>query len=182
MCRAYLERPVPRATVLRILEATRRAPSAGHSQGVRLAVVSNAGERQRIAQAFGEERFVERGLPRWLSTAPVHVVVAHSLEAYRERYALPDKSTGPDQWGVSYPVLDSGKALMILYMAAEECGLSCGYLGPHAGPDLVEMLDLPSDWIFSGLVTLGYRDRREDRTTRSQRLGWREFDEVVRWL
>jgi len=88
---------------------------------------------------------------------------------------------GLDEWDIPYPIMDGGQALMALYLAAEECGLSCGYLGPHAGPDLVEMLGLPHDWRFLGLVTLGYR-RGPTAKTRSQKRGWRDFDEVVRWF
>lgn len=181
MCRCYIDKSVPRAVLLRVLEAARRAPSAGHSQGVRFAVVSCSQKRREIARAFGEDEFVERGFQPWLSVAPVHLVVAVSSDAYRERYALPDKKTRPQEWPVPYQVMDCGKALMALYLAAEESGLACGYLGPHAGPDLVEFLGLPEEWTFAGLVTIGYRDPTEG-STRSQRMGWRSFDEVVHWL
>jgi FMN reductase [NAD(P)H] len=182
MCRCYLDLPVPRALLLRVLEAARRSPSAGHAQGVRFAVLTNQDQRNQIATVFGEEAYLKRGFRAWLSTAPVHIVTAVSTEAYEERYAQPDKVTEPNDWPVPYAVLDAGKALMSLYLAAEEAGLACGYLGPHAGPDLVQMFDLPEDWMFVGLVTLGYRDPEVRAKTRSERLGWRDFDEVVKWL
>ena len=182
MCRRYLERPVPRAILLRVLEAARRTPSAGHAQGVRFAVLTEQSQRDRVALAFGEEEFLRRGFPPWLSTAPVHLIVAASQSAYKERYAKPDKACEPDEWQVPYHVLDAGKSLMALYLAAQEVGLSCGYLGPHAGENLVDLFELPTDWTFVGLVTLGYRHPESRGRTRSERLGWREFDEVVRWL
>jgi nitroreductase len=70
---------------------------------------------------------------------------------------------------------------MSLYLAAERFGLSCEYLGPHAGPDLVARFDLPTDWRFTGLVTVGYRKPGEAKTT-SARRGWENFDQVVRWV
>lgn len=182
MCRRYLDKPVPRALLLRVLEAARRSPSAGHSQGVRFGVVSDLDKRGEIARAFGEEEYLAKGFPAWLSVAPIHLIAAVSEEAYQERYTLADKSGGPEEWPVSYPVLDSGKALMSLYLAAEECGLSCGYLGPHAGPDLVSLLGLPDDWRFVGLITLGYRHPKSNIRTTSEKLGWRAFDDVVKWI
>ncbi len=182
MCRRYQDRPVPRTLLLRVLEAARRSPSAGHSQGIRFGVVSEVEKRKEIARAFGEDEYLAKGFPAWLSVAPVHLVAAVSETAYQERYSRADKSGGPEEWPVSYPVLDGGKALMSLYLAAEECGLACGYLGPHAGPDLVRLLALPEDWRFIGLVTLGYRHPESRGRTRSEKLGWRSFDEVVKWV
>ena len=163
------------------MQAARQTPSAGHAQGVRFAVLTESSRRREVASAFGEEEFVARGFPPWLSVAPVHLVVAASSKAYEGRYSEPDKRSEPKEWPVPYPVLDAGKALMSLYLAAENFGLACGYLGPHAGPDLVTLLGLPADWDFMGLVTLGYRDRSLERRTRSSARGWRDFDEVVIW-
>jgi len=134
-----------------------------------------------IACAQGELEYREKGFEPWLSVAPVHIVVATSQQAYRERYSEPDKSTGPDEWDVPYEVMDAGKALMCLYLGAQEFGLACGYLGPHAGVDLVSLLGLPAQWRYLGLVTLGYRKGRGVKT-RSQERGWRPFDEVVKWV
>lgn len=181
MCRSYSPRSVPRCQVLRIVEAARRVPTAGHAQGVRLAVVSEPAIRKSIASAFGEEDYLKKGFSPWLSVAPVHIVVATREQSYRERYAEPDKKGNPEDWPVPYAVLDAGQSLMALYLAAENCGLACGYLGPHAGQDLVQLLDLPEDWRFLGLVTLGYRFGPQPQT-KSQRRGWINFDEAVRWL
>lgn len=181
MCRSYLTRSVPRATLDRVLDAARKVPSAGHSQGVRFAVTTSRQIRNKIAQAYQEDKYLEKGFEPWLSVAPVHIVVAVNEESYVKRYSESDKSTEPESWPVPYSIMDGGKALMALYLACEEFGLSCGYLGPHAGPDLVELLKLPSDWRFLGLVTVGYRKGRPQKT-RSQRRGWKPHHEVVTWL
>jgi len=182
MCRRYQQRSVPRAVLLRVLEAARRSPSAGNSQGVRFAVVTGEARRKEIAEAYGEVSYRARGFPAWLSEAPVHVVAAVCESAYEERYSLPDKRTSPQDWPVSYPILDTGKALMSLYIAAEASGLACGYLGPHAGPDLIQLLDLPPEWRFMGLVTVGYRHQDDKKTTVSLKLGRRDFDDMIIWV
>jgi FMN reductase [NAD(P)H] len=181
MCRSYSPRPVPRAHLVRILDAARKSPSAGHAQGIRFGVVTDSGTRRRIAAACGESDYVERGFKPWLSDAPVHVVVAVCEGSYQQRYSEPDKTTGPGQWNVPYPVMDAGKSLMSLYLAAQHFGLSTGYLGPHQSADLVELLGLPQEWRFLGLVTIGYR-KGGLQPTKSRGRGWRPFDEVVKWI
>lgn len=182
MCRAYLKRTVPRAQLLRVLEAARKSPSAGHAQGVRFAVATSELVRSRIAKAVGEDEYLRRGFYPWFGEAPVHIVVASEPQAYESRYNESDKGGGVEQWPVPYGVLDAGKALMALYLAAEREGLSCGYLGPHRLRGLLEQLDTPSSWELMGLVSLGFRQARKERPSRSHRRGWREFEEVVRWL
>lgn len=182
MCRAYLQRSIPRASLLRVLEAARKSPSAGHAQGLRLVVVESQARRQQIAEAVEEARFTKRGFPAWFSSAPVHLVVACDEDAYKQRYRESDKLVGPEQWPVPYSVLDAGKALMALYLAAEEEGLACGYLGPHRCPELLQQLELPASWRLMGLVTLGYRNRQAERPSHSHKRGWRPFQEMVHWL
>jgi 5,6-dimethylbenzimidazole synthase len=179
MARAYHQRSVPRAVLLRVLDAARRVPSAGHAQGVRFAVVTQASRRAAVARLLGEQEYAAKGFPAWLSGAPVHLLVGSSQSAYQERYSEPDKSTGPARWPLPYDVLDGGKALMALYLAAEREGLACGYLGPHRAEPATGLFAWPADWRFLGLVTLGYPDRAADRSSRSHGRGWRDFDSVI---
>ncbi len=181
MCRAYEDRAVPSEVLVRVLEAARRCPSAGHSQGVRFGVVENAATRQAIASELGEEAYVAKGFTPWFSRAPVHLFVATEPQAYEQRYSEWDKSSGPDTWPVDYAILDGGKALMTLYLAAHREGLACGYLGPHKAHPARRWVPWPEGWSLLGLVTLGYPDFSVNRPSRSHQRGWRDFDSVVKW-
>ncbi len=181
MCRAYQPCDVPEATLRRVLEAARKTPSAGHAQGVRFGVIRQAAFRARIASALGEDSYRQRGLPAWLSEAPVHLLVGSCQLAYQMRYDEPDKSSRPEEWPIDYGVLDAGKALMTLYLAAEQEGLACGYLGPHRASPAMNLVPWPASWRFLGLVTLGRPDRARNPASRSHARGWRDFDEVVSW-
>lgn len=181
MRRAYLPREVPRPTLLKLLDAARRAPSAGHAQGVRFGVVTELEQRRAIARRLGEDRYRAKGFPGWLSGAPVQLFVGVSLAAYAERYAEPDKQSSPELWPIDYRVLDAGKALMALYLAAERERLACGYLGPHRATPALELLPWPDDWRFVGLVTTGYPDLANHRPSRSHQRGWRDLSSVAQW-
>ncbi len=181
MVRSYEPRPVPEEHLHVVLDLARKAPSAGHSQGVRFAVVRSREKRKEIALAYREDEFVGKGMKPWLSVAPVHVIVAVDEESYRERYSRPDKKTDPSKWPVPYSILDTGQALMTLYIAARCLGLGTGFLGAHAGPDLVLEMGLPESWRYVGLVTLGYPAGRAV-STHSQKRGWRAYRETVLWL
>lgn len=195
MVRAYRDAPVEPAAVERILDAARRAPSAGFTQGCEFVVVTDAPTRRRLAEACAEPAYVARGFPRWVSAAPVHVVPCVSEVAYRRRYAEPDKaaSAGPDGWAVPFWWVDGGAALMLVLLAAVDEGLAAGFLDVADRPALKAVLAIPDEFEPLGLVTIGHpaRDRRPDgrpdrppdgrpdRRSRSLRRGRRPLDDVV---
>ena len=181
MCRAYLPRAVAKETVLEVLDAARRSPSAGHSQGVRFGVVTDQQQRLAVADCLGEASYREKGFRPWLSAAPVHLFVGTDPDAYRDRYSEADKTSRPEEWPVEYSVLDGGKALMTLYLAAHARDLACGYLGPHRAEAALSVVPWPTGWRFLGLVTLGYPDWEHQRPSASHARGWRELDGVVSW-
>jgi nitroreductase len=156
MVRSYLPEPVDPESLDRILDAARRAPSAGFSQGVELIVVTAAADRARLATAAGEDDHVARGRRPWLSVAPVHVIVAVEPGAYRRRYRESDKAaTHVDDWPAPYWWIDSGAVLMLLLLAATAEGLAAGFLGIHAFEGLEEIVALPPTHRAIGLVTIG---------------------------
>lgn len=154
MVRSYRPDPVPRETIERILQAAIHAPSAGFAQGQRFVVVTDPERRASVATLAGEERYVAKGLPPWLSVAPVHIVVCVSRSAYEERYAEPDKD-GRDTWTVPYEFVDSGAALMALLLATVDEGFAAGFFGAHRLPGLTELLELPAELTPVGIVTVG---------------------------
>ncbi len=179
MVRRYRDTPVPRATVRRILDTARRAPSAGFSQGQRFLVITDGGRRAEVAALAGEDAYVDAGFHPWLSAAPVHVVPCVDEQAYRDRYAESDK-LGPDaepDWPVPYWWLDAGASFMLLLLAAVDEGLAAGFLGVHRLPGLADLLGIPARIHPIGVVTIGHplRDRRSGSLDR----GWHDLDEVV---
>ena len=173
MVRNYTASPVDPAVLERIVDAGRRAPSAGFSQGQAFVVVTDRADRAAIAALAGEARYVEAGFDPWISRAPAHVIVCTSEAAYRRRYREPDKS--PDgkevEWPVPYWWIDAGAALQNILLAVVNEGLAAGFLGCHAMSGLASLLDIPEEYSPIGVVTIGHPapDRRSGSLSRGRR-------------
>jgi nitroreductase len=165
----------------------RRAPSAGFSQGQRLIVVTEAERRRQVAEAVGEDYYVDQGFAPWISGAAAHVVVCTREEDYHERYRQPDKLDEGEEidWPVPYWYADAGAAAMLVLLAAIDEGLVAAVFGvPAERMETVRtLLELPDDIVLVEVITLGYpgedtaSDRLSSRGTRPRR----PADEVIRW-
>jgi FMN reductase [NAD(P)H] len=180
--RSYLPDAVPRETLERIVARGRKIPSAGHSQGLRLVVVTDAGTRKKIAELGGEAYYVEMGMEPWMSGAPAQIVVAVREDDYHDRYREPDKLTDEGEemvWPVPYWYIDAGAAVMLLWLAALDEGLACGVFGTHAWDELRELLGIPSDVTPVAVLTIGKEGK--DTVQGSAKRGWKPLEDVVRW-
>jgi nitroreductase len=177
------DRPVARVTLERIVAAAQRAPSAGFSQGQRLVVVTDDARRRAIADICDEPHYVEAGFDPWVSRAPALIVACVSEEIYRARYREPDKRGPGDpemEWPIPYWWVDAGATLMLILLAAVNEGLAAGFLGTHRLADLQAVLELPTDMLPIGVVTVGYP--LPDRKSGSLKRGWVAPDKFATWL
>lgn len=185
MVRNYTDRPVDDDALERIARSVTRAPSAGFSQGQAVVVVTDPDIRRGIADLAGEAHYVARGFDPWISTAPAHLVLCVSEEAYHRRYQEPDKvdAEGNEiEWPVPYWWVDAGAALMAVLLATVEEGLAAGFLGSHAAAGLSDLLDIPGAYDIVGVVTVGHP--APDRRSGSLDRGHRPDHEVIhhnRW-
>ncbi len=185
MVRNYRDQPVDEATLLRIVEAGRRAPSAGFTQGQSFVLVTDAELRNSIAELAGEDEYAARGYDRWVSRAPAHVVVCVSEAAYHARYREADK-LDPDgseiEWPVPFWWVDAGASMMAILLAAVDEGLAAGFLGVHSIEGLKSLLGIPAEVSPIGIVTIGHP--APDRRSASLARGWKPDQDVVhfeRW-
>jgi nitroreductase len=189
MVRHYDPAPIPRETIERIVRTVRRAPSGGFSQGQRLVVVTEQEKRTRIAQLLHEEEWVSEGRERWLSVAPVHIVVCAREQDYHDRYNEPDKlrvTGGVEiEWPAPFWFVDAGAAMMLLLLAAIDEGLASGVYGVTVPEmrEFKELLGIPGDVAVVAGVTIGRGKPDPSASAASSRFTQRRraLDEVIRW-
>jgi nitroreductase len=159
-CRSFRPHPVPRATLERLLEAARWAPSAGGLEPWRFVVVTDPSARGRLAAAAQRQGFV--------ADAPAVFVVCAVPEESARRYGERGRSL--------YCLQDTAAATENLMLAAAAEGLGSCWVGAFDEVGAARALDLPAGWRPVALVPVGEPAGAPPRRTR------RTLDEVVRWV
>ena len=189
MTRSFADRPVDRDDLDAVLDAARRAPSAGNAQGLDLLVLEGSSQTGRYWDTtLPSER---RAGFRWqgLLRAPVLVVGWVEPDAWVRRYGGDDKArTGlgaaADEWSVPYWWVDGGMAMAQLQLVASARGLGVCFFGLFRHEDAVrERFGVPEDRRALGALAVGHPDGG-DEPGRSAARPRRTLDEVVhrgRW-
>ena len=185
MVRAFEQRPVARDILGRVLDAARRAPSAGYSQGFEFVVLQSPEERQLYWETTNHPDFPYE--PEELASAPpVLVLPLADKAAYLERYSRPDKiAFGLDdesRWPVPYWYIDTAMAVMVMLLAAVSEELGGWFFGiSHGEQPLLEQLGVPAAYKPIGVVGLGYAAPVETKVGSGKLLRRRPIDEIVHW-
>lgn len=186
MVRRYSAEPVDPAALGRMLDAARRAPSAGFTQGWGFLVLDVPDDVARFWAATTPPGKAD-GPDAWLSgmrTAPVVVVPFSSARAYLDRYAEPDKGwtdRDPARWPVPYWHVDAGMAALLVLLTAVDEGLGACFFGipaAGAGPLRAEF-GVPDTFAPVGAITVGHPAAGELPSGSAARRGRRPVDEVV---
>lgn len=145
--RAYKPDPVDGEAILRILEAARRAPSAGNRQPVKFYLITDEPLRNGMKAAYSQQ---------WLADAPVIILAC----------AQPSKAWKRSD-GKCYADVDVAIAMDHLVLAAVAEGLGTCWIGAFK-PDVVRsLLALPPDLEPVAMTPIGYAaDEPGDPTPR----------------
>lgn len=135
MVRSFTSEPVALATVTRLVDLARRAPSAGNTQATDIVALTAPEARARYWDLTLPEP--RRATFRWpgLVAAPVLLLVVVDPDAYVARYAEPDKAgtglgSGTEAWPVPYWWVDAGAAAEHILLGAVDGGLGACLFGP----------------------------------------------------
>jgi FMN reductase [NAD(P)H] len=186
MVRAYEADGIDRTAIERIVGTVRRAPSAGFSQGQRLLVVTEAGTRRRIAEILRVGSPVQSE-DRWVSVAPVLIVVGIREEDYHERYRKPDKLIDGREieWPIPYWHFDAGAAAMLILLAAIDEGYAAGLFGVflEAIRPFKELLHIPDEVDVACCITIGKPadDSNWNNVTSRLTQARKPVDDLVYW-
>jgi nitroreductase len=186
MVRTYTDRPVPRELVDRIVDAGRRAPSAGFSQGWAFVVLEGQ-EQTAIFWALTAPTGGRAGSDLWnrLAAAPVVIIPFAHRQAYLNRYAEPDKAglglERAENWRVPFWLVDTAFATMAMLLAATDAGLGALFFGLGGGEsELLDRLGVPPGYDPIGAISLGWPAQHDARSPSLAR-GHRTRSEIVHY-
>jgi len=183
MIRRFDQRPVPNDVIDRILEAGRRAPSAGFSQGLELLVLDTP---ETIAEFWAMTRDAE--FP-WddddVAVGPTVLVLPLPDKArYLARYSEDDKiAFGMDEeehWPVRFWDIDAAMSAMLMLLAAVDEGLGGWYFGiTHGERARLDRFGVPADLRPIGIIGFGYRAQDEEPQGSWTKRRRRPFEEQI---
>jgi nitroreductase len=183
MIRRFDRRAVPMDVMDRILEAGRRAPSAGFSQGLELLVLDTP---EAIAEFWAITRDDE--FP-WdeedIAVGPTVLVLPLPDKArYIARYSEDDKiAFGMDdeeQWPVRFWDIDAAMSAMLMLLAAVDEGLGGWYFGiTHGERTLLDRFGVPTDLRPIGIIGFGHRADDEEPQGSWTKRRRRPFEEQI---
>jgi nitroreductase len=168
MVRTFSDKPVPEASLSRILDNAVRGPSAGFSQGQSFLVLTEAADREKF-WAVGGVAVAESA-----QAAPVVIVPMSCKRVYLDRYAEPDKGwTDRDEarWPVPFWHIDTGMATLLILQTVVDEGLGAVYFGivPEQVQPFRDAFGVPDDQEPVGAVAIGYDSEAAKRDLRSRR-------------
>ncbi len=156
--RTYLDKPVDREILVKLLKAGMSAPSACNNQPWEFVVVTEKIDELRNRLYHGNYN------------APAAIVVCGNLKLAKgglERY-----------W-----VQDCSAALENILVAATSFGLGSVWIGLHPLPSTIEpvseLLNIPDYVVPLGIVLIGYSDEDKDSRTQynEKRIYWEKYDQ-----
>ncbi len=150
--RKYKDLPVEREIIEQVLDAARLAPSWKNMQCWRFLVLTDAGKRESLLDAFPDDNPGKKAIAQ----APVVVVVCGN----------PAESDVEN--GIEYFIADVAIAFEHLCLAAHALGLGSCFMGWYDEERIKQALGIPDDIRIVGITPLGYPDQDPKPRPRKQ--------------
>ncbi|MGE0076305.1 MAG: nitroreductase family protein [Bacteroidales bacterium] len=151
--RNYINEPINRDIISRILEAARVAPSACNAQPWRFVVVDEPELKNKLADAAASRVL---GINHFTKQAPVHVVIVMEGANFNSKFGSLVK-------GKTLPLIDIGITAEHICLAAKAEGLGSCMLGWFDESAVKKLLDIPKAKRVPLIITLGYPQTEEIR-------------------
>jgi nitroreductase len=141
--RKYLDVPVEWDKMVQILDAGRYAPFAGNLQSYKIVVVSDKGEKRKIAEAALKQY--------WIETAPLLIVICGKEERMISYYG---------ERGKAYLLQSIAAMAENMLVAATDLGLATCWIGAFDEDKVAEAIGCPARAVPNVIIAVGYSDER----------------------
>ena len=185
--RRFRPRPVDPRLVTELLSLACLAPSVGNSQPWRFVIVSDARRRAKVLESFrrcnedaraaysGERAALYASLKlAGLVEAPCHLAVLVD-EAVSAGHGL-GRHTMPETLHYS-----AVAAIQVFWLAARAHGLGVGWVSILDPAEVVDALDVPSNWSLVAYLCVGYPEE-EHLDPELERHGWQQRADVSQFI
>ena len=138
--RAFKKQDLPQATVEKLLEAARWAPSAGNVQPWEFVVASTQKIKQELSKAAFEQKDLEE--------ASIVIVVCADEKRAAESYGVRGKAL--------YCLQDTAAAIQNILLTACSLGLGSCWIGAFKEDELKKAINAPREMRPVALISVGY--------------------------
>ncbi len=152
--RGYLDKPVEKEKIEKIIECARLSPSACNAQPWKFVVVNDKDILEKVAKKLYDP--LVSGINKFALTSPVFIVVVG------EKRNLTSK-IGSIVKNKDYTSIDIGIACENICLAATELGLGTCMMGWFKEKDIKKILEIPDKKEVHLVISLGYYENKEPR-------------------
>lgn len=166
--RAYLDKPVEKEKLERILESARLAPSACNSQPWKFIVVTDLEKRMQVADATASKML---SMNHFTKQAPVQLVLV-------EENANFTSTVGGWATNKHYPHIDLGIVAAHISLAAADEGLGSCIIGWCDEKKIKKALEIPKGKRVMLVILLGYSNqplREKKRKTKEEIVSYDKY-------
>jgi len=142
--RAFTNEHVSDAEVKKLIDAARRAPSAGNIQPWEFVIIRNKNVKRGLCQAAGNQNFIEE--------APVVIIVCANTSRSERGYG----SRGINL----YCLQDTAAATQNMLLAAHALGLATCWVGAFQEEEAKKVLNLPAGVRPVAIIPVGHQVRK----------------------
>ncbi|HDP73883.1 MAG TPA: hypothetical protein ENN46_02925 [Candidatus Woesearchaeota archaeon] len=148
--RDYLDKPIEREMLGKILESGRLAPSSGNLQPLFFIVVQDKEKREKLAVACLEQY--------WMAKAPVHIVIVSDTEKCKQYYGIRGERL--------YSIQNAAVAAENMLLMATSLGLGSCFVSAFNEDQVSRELAIREEYRPQAIITLGYA-RTSKRTEKA---------------
>ncbi|MDH3296824.1 MAG: nitroreductase family protein [Gemmatimonadota bacterium] len=162
--RGFEDRPVPLASLARILDCGRYAPSAKEDQPWTYVVVQDPLARVRLAAEAFHSPLVR--------SAPVLIIACARIHSHVSGHGRP-----------SHPI-DVAAGVQSMALAAADLGLAAVWITGYREPGIRKALGIPGDVPIVAMLTIGYPDgfaALPERRPEAEVVAWEHWPKESNW-